>query len=265
EIVQPFANPQVGMVAATILARNRTACLVARLQSYEYLQSIFLGRMVSERLKILGIASGAFAAIRRAALQQVGGWDVGPPEDMDLTIRVRKAGYDVALAPFAVCYTDVPTTWKGLIRQRLRWDQGAVVRHFLRKHSDLLNPLCRNFRLSNLLMAIDQLLFEFLCPYFFFVYVVWMCLDPVENLSFVALALYLLSLKFELVQIVTLPFYSMDPRRDLAACAVFPLMPLYRLMLMVVRVVANSQELLWRRSFEDNFVPRHVREATWHW
>jgi cellulose synthase/poly-beta-1,6-N-acetylglucosamine synthase-like glycosyltransferase len=265
EIVQPFADPRVGIVSATVLARNRTACLVSRLQAYEYLQSIFLGRMVSDRLNILGIASGAFAAIRRQVLLNVGGWDVGPPEDMDLTIRVRKAAYDVAFAPFAVCYTDVPTTWKALVRQRLRWDQGAVVRHFLRKHADMLNPRSRGFRLSNLLMALDQLFLEFLAPYCFFVYVVWMCLRPVENLGFVMAGLYLLSLKLEFIQVATSAYYSMDLRRDLATCAVFPLMPIYRLMFMGVRLVANTQELFWRKSFEDNYVPRHVREATWHW
>jgi poly-beta-1,6-N-acetyl-D-glucosamine synthase len=265
EIVQPFANPRVGIVAATILARNRTAGLIARLQACEYLQSIFMGRRVLERLQILGIASGAFTAIRRSVLLQVGGWDVGPPEDLDLTLRVRKAGYDVALAPNAVCYTDVPTTLRGLVRQRLRWDQGSVVRHLLRKHADLWNPRCRNFRWQNLLMAFDQLLFEFLCPYLFLLYSAWLCLHPVANAGFVAFTLYLLAVVFELVHAATVTFYALDLRRDLATSLVLPIMPAYRLMLMGVRVVAHTQELLWRRSFQDNHVPKHVRNATWHW
>jgi hypothetical protein len=32
-----------------------------------------------------------------------------------------------------------------------------------------------------------------------------------------------------------------------------------------VRLVSNLQELLWRVSYEDNYVPKHVREATWKW
>ena len=54
-------------------------------------------------------------------------------------------------------------------------------------------------------------------------------------------------------------------RRDLAACLVFPLMPLYQVLMMGVRVIANTQELLSRRSFDDNYVPPHVRRATWRW
>ncbi|MGQ0636953.1 MAG: glycosyltransferase [Planctomycetaceae bacterium] len=265
EIVQPFADPQVGIVSATILARNAGCNLVTRIQAYEYLQSIFVGRMASERAKILGIASGAYAAVRRDVLVQVGGWDVGPPEDLDLTLRVRKAGYDVGLAPYAVCYTDVPATWKALIRQRFRWDQGAVVRCFMRKHSDLANLRNRNFRWENLLLTIDQWLFQFLCPYGFVLYVAWFLLHPLENPAFIVFGLYVMALLFELVQVATLAFYSTNLRRDLATSLVFPLIPFYQLLMMGVRVIANTQELLYRRSFDDNYVPQHVRRATWHW
>ena len=91
EIVQPFADPQVGAVAGTVLARNGGVNLVSQLQAAEYLRSIFLGRMLSSRLGILGIVSGAFGAFRREAIMATGGWDVGPGEDGDLVLRLRKS------------------------------------------------------------------------------------------------------------------------------------------------------------------------------
>ena len=52
--------------------------------------------MLAARLGMLGIVSGAFGAFRREALERVGGWDVGPDEDGDLTIRLHKIGYQIA-------------------------------------------------------------------------------------------------------------------------------------------------------------------------
>jgi cellulose synthase/poly-beta-1,6-N-acetylglucosamine synthase-like glycosyltransferase len=265
EAVQPFEDPRVGIVSATIAARNTWTSLATWAQAYEYLNSIFVGRMVSLRLGVLGIASGAFAAIRREALESSMAWDVGPPEDLDLTLRMRKSGWKIAFAPYAVCITDVPTTWKQLIRQRLRWDQGSVVRNHLRKHRDIGLPWRKNFRWRDLPLMLDNWFFQFVCPYLCVVYVVWVALSPTHDVLNVALSLYAVSLLFELVQIVTLLYYSRTPLEHLAVCAIFPLMPFYQFLMLGVRTIANTQELFWRKSFQDNYVPEHVRAATWHW
>jgi hypothetical protein len=94
---------------------------------------------------------------------------------------------------------------------------------------------------------------------------VWFVLHPLENPACIVFGLYVMALLFELMQVATLAFYSTNLRRDLATSLVFPLMPVYQLLMMGVRVIANTQELLYRRSFEDNYVPQHVRRATWHW
>jgi hypothetical protein len=51
-------------------------------------------------------------------LRRLGGWDVGPGLDGDLTLKVRKLGLKVVHAPDAVCYTNVPTSLSALARQR---------------------------------------------------------------------------------------------------------------------------------------------------
>ena len=140
EIVQPFQDPDVGVVSASILPRNPWSNIWTWMQSYEYLHTIVVGREVAQRFRVLSIASGAFAAIRREAMKRTGAWDVGPPEDFDLTLRILRSGFKIRFTRHAQCFTEMPTTLVGLIKQRMRWDQGAVVRNFLRKHFDMLQP-----------------------------------------------------------------------------------------------------------------------------
>ena len=71
------------MVSGSVQVRNSHTNLVTLLQAYEYRQGIFAGRIVADRLGLIGFASGAFAAMRREAMDKVQGWDVGPPEDLD--------------------------------------------------------------------------------------------------------------------------------------------------------------------------------------
>ncbi|MFT5095309.1 MAG: biofilm PGA synthesis N-glycosyltransferase PgaC, partial [Porticoccaceae bacterium] len=82
ECVQYFKDPEVGAVSATVFSRNPYVNLCTWMQAYEYLHAIFTGRMVAERFGILGITSGAFACLRREAVERTLGWDVGPGEDL---------------------------------------------------------------------------------------------------------------------------------------------------------------------------------------
>jgi cellulose synthase/poly-beta-1,6-N-acetylglucosamine synthase-like glycosyltransferase len=265
EIVQQFQDPRVGAVSGTVLARNAFSRLVTWLQAYEYLHGIFAGRILAARLGILGIVSGAFAAMRKAALDQVGGWDVGPGEDCDLTLRLRKAGYDIAFAPYAQCFTNVCPTWWALIKQRLRWDRGPV-RYKCRKHIDMACFWSRNFRVADFFILLDAWVFSVFRPYAIFVYsIIWLCFFPSSDLGYLLFAVYLGYLALHLMAILVALVYSNAPGRDLLLCAVWPLVPFYMLFLRVVRLIAVTQELFTRYSFQDNFVPYRVREKTWHW
>lgn len=126
EVVQPLSDPNVAAVSGNVMVRNTTSNLLTYLQSFEYLRSILVGRLFSGRMGILGIVSGAFGAFRRSALDRVGAWDVGPGEDEDIVLRLRKLGYRIEFAPRAECYTDVPETLKVLVKQRRRWEWAVV-------------------------------------------------------------------------------------------------------------------------------------------
>ena len=265
ECVQSFRDPAVGAVSGTVAARNPHVNLCTWLQAYEYIHSIFIGRMVADRIGVLGITSGAFACLRREAVLRTFGWDVGPGEDLDLTLRIRKLGYKVRCAPYADCRTDLPVKWRALWKQRLRWEEASVVRQHCRKHLDMADPGNAAFRWNNFLVSCEQILVNLVFGYVILFYLAWLCVHQPQHLIFVALTFYLWSALLELIHVLTLFYYSRNCIEHLVICLIFPLAPIYQVFLIANRIVAYTREIIWRTSFRDNFVPQHVRDATWKW
>lgn len=266
EIVQPLKDPHIGGVSATVLARNAFTNLITWFQAYEYLNTIFVGRRLMARLGILSIISGAFGAYRREIIERCGGADVELAEDMDLALRTRKAGYQIAFAPRAQCFTNVPATWGALFRQRTRWEESGIVRLLCRKHIDIAYWPRENFSWLNFLTLAEAWLFNVFCVVGIWAYAVWCLLTlRAEEVGMLLLTVYLCYVVFEAVQVLAVLFYSTDWRRDALACAVAPLAPCYQLFLFVARSRALVGELLIRESYENNHIPERVRNATWRW
>ena len=264
EIVQAFVDPKVAAVSGTVLVRKPFVNVLTWLQALEYYRCIFLGRMFTARLGILGIVSGAFGAYRRDAILQVGAWDVGPGEDGDLTLRLRRAGYDVAFAPYAQCFTNPVQEASRLSKQRRRWEW-AVVTLECRKHIEMANPFRADFRLSNFLMIVDRWIYSIFLQYAFLAYLVWFVTHLPSYAGNQLVLFYVAYLAMELLQLAILLYYCEDRRRVLLIGAIFPLMPFYYIWMRFVTLWAITEELLTRRSYKDNFVPEHVRKVTWHW
>ncbi|MFL5845927.1 MAG: glycosyltransferase [Solirubrobacteraceae bacterium] len=75
-----------------------------------------------------GYAQTANAAFRRAAFEQVGGFDEQPRSggDADLCFRVRDAGWEIVYRPEAMVVHRNRTTLKALLRQRARHGSGSA-------------------------------------------------------------------------------------------------------------------------------------------
>lgn len=264
ELIQPLKDPRVAAVSATVLAWNPFSSLCSWLQAYEYRQTIFISRMARGRTGVLGIVSGAFGAFRTDVLKQLGGWDVGPGEDGDLVLRIRKAGYEVEVAPYANCFTNVPTSWVRLFAQRCRWDR-TVITFECRKHNDMANPFSPNFRMSNLLLMLERWFFNVVCVYTFWLYGLWVVTVYPASAWKLLLLLYFCGLCVEGLQALALLFYSDRPRHDLALCLVLPFYPFYQVYMKAVNLFALTREIFFKASGDDNFVPLKVRQATWRW
>lgn len=114
--------------------------LVCRLQTIEYLRAFTSGRIGWSEAKSLMIISGAFGLFQKEALIEAGGYltssgvykkdTVG--EDMELVVRLtrlaleKKAPYRVSYVSNAYCYTELPSDWTTLLKQRNRWQRGLI-------------------------------------------------------------------------------------------------------------------------------------------
>jgi biofilm PGA synthesis N-glycosyltransferase PgaC len=256
ELLGYFADPRVGAVSGNLGVRNASASLIARHQAIEYAIGLSLGRCISDSLGTLTIVSGAFGAFRRAAVEQVGRQDVEVGEDADLTMKLRRAGWRIRFAPEAHALTDVPETVSAYIAQRLRWDRGLIT-IWLRKFRGALDPRQSTFRLIDVVAFVDVIGFQVLLALAFPVYLVWLYYYfggfagtiigatvlgyvVLNLLSFAAAAATGTQTPFRLV--IYLPLYTI----------------LQVSLLRVIRIIAIAQELIFRTSYRDPYVPARV-------
>jgi cellulose synthase/poly-beta-1,6-N-acetylglucosamine synthase-like glycosyltransferase len=116
------------------LAQVRTPhTLVENLQVLEYLRAFLGGRIGWSRLGMLLIISGAFGLFRRDAVVAAGGYDTGTVgEDAELVLRLHRHQRErgepcrISFFPDPICWTEVPASWRVLIRQRDRWQRGLI-------------------------------------------------------------------------------------------------------------------------------------------
>lgn len=257
-VVAPLSDPEVAAVSGNILVRNPTTGLVATFQAIEYLISISLGKQAADLIDQVVCVSGAFGAFRRTALASVNGLDVGGGEDLDLSLKLRKAGWKVRFEDSAICYTDVPDTLKVLTNQRFRWERDAV-RSRYRKHLDMLNPFSERFRVSEMIHEIDFIVFQIIGAVILPFYIIWLVLTYGElGLVFMAAAQLGLVVLDMLVFIVAA--LATPKAQTFGLIAYVPGYSLFNGVYMrFVRLAAYTQEWIFNASAGDNYVPEKVR------
>ena len=140
---------------------------LTRMQTLEYIRSFLLGRMAWSRLNGLLLISGAFGAFDKEIVIKCGGYNtktVG--EDMELIVRMRRymaenhLGYKITYIPDPLCWTEAPSNYKILGRQRNRWTRGTI--ETLRIHKKMFfNP---KYKLLGMLSYPYWFFFEQLAP-----------------------------------------------------------------------------------------------------
>jgi cellulose synthase/poly-beta-1,6-N-acetylglucosamine synthase-like glycosyltransferase len=126
KLVAHFGNPKVGAVAGNVKVGNRINTLT-KLQALEYIASQNLDRRAYAHINAVTVVPGAIGAWRREAVEAAGGYTSDTlAEDMDLTWRVRFAGWKIDNESDAVAYTEAPDTLKSFFKQRFRWTFGTL-------------------------------------------------------------------------------------------------------------------------------------------
>jgi cellulose synthase/poly-beta-1,6-N-acetylglucosamine synthase-like glycosyltransferase len=160
-MVRPFIQEEIKVIATGGVVRIANECefqngnlvkvnfpkgFFARHQVLEYLRAFLMGRMAWAEINGLMLISGAFGIFDKEIVIAVGGYNhktVG--EDMELVVRMRKymhktkQNYKVMFIPEPLCWTEAPSSYKILSRQRNRWTRGTIETIFM--HKDVLfNP-----------------------------------------------------------------------------------------------------------------------------
>jgi cellulose synthase/poly-beta-1,6-N-acetylglucosamine synthase-like glycosyltransferase len=257
-IIAPFADPGIGAVSGDIAPRNGATGFIARMQEIEYMLSISVSRRIAAGLGQVSCVSGAFGAFRRTALEQIGGCDVGGGEDLDVTLRMRSAGWRVTFASDATCYTDVPANLWALTRQRLRWERDAI-RLRLRKHREIVFASSPRRRFINAVHQWDFLIFELGASAIFPFYLVLM-FSLYGSLAVPILMAAQFGLLFIDAAILALAALIV-PRTGKLSCLLYiPGFSIYSGWIMrPVRLLAFAQEWFLFGSRRDNYVPAKVR------
>ena len=125
-LVRWFVDPEVGAVAGNAKVGNRVN-MITRWQALEYVVAQNLERRALAALGTLTVVPGAVGAWRRQLLRDLGGYPTDTlAEDQDLTIGLQRAGFHVRFDSSAIAWTEAPSTFGTLAKQRFRWAYGTL-------------------------------------------------------------------------------------------------------------------------------------------
>jgi len=261
-ILLPFyMYDNVGAVGGDVRVNNVEAGAVTYLQGFEYLKSISLGRFVASSLDVMRLISGAYGAFRKDILDRIGGWDVGPGLDGDITLKIRKLKYRVVFTIDSVCYTNSPTKFRALAKQRFRWDR-SIIRFRLRKHINIL--FNKNFDIHLKLAIIDNLAYNFLFDFFWLIYIIFVIINFNPYVGYILVTnilLYMVSNYIKFGIILLFIGNTLRPK-DYKMLLFIPLVPIYTgIFLKLVRIYAHIMELLFKVSYYDRWNPWKVSKV----
>lgn len=225
--------------------------LLTRLQTVEFTAIVGLLRRAQRVWGRLLTVSGVVTAVRVSAVFDVGGFSHDmDTEDIDLTWKLQRRHYDVRYEPRAIVWMRVPTTLRGLWRQRSRWARGLG--QVLRVHGP---GVLRSYRARRLWPTLVEAACSVLWAYAFVVMsAVWLLAALVRApLEVVTPFPGLWGMVIATVAVVQLTVgalldarYERSIRASLGYVVFYPLV--YWMLMAVVTVVNTPRALFGRRA-----------------
>lgn len=116
------------VAAVTGNPRIRTrSTLLGRIQVGEFSSIVGMIKRAQRSFGRLFTVSGVITAFRKSAVHEVGYWSPNMlTEDIDITWKLQRAGWDIRFEPNALVWILMPETLNGLWKQRLRWAMGGA-------------------------------------------------------------------------------------------------------------------------------------------
>lgn len=136
EIVRCFDDTRVAATTAA-MSVHKPGNIVQHMQNAEYIFGITLRHVLSS-VNGIYVTPGPFSFYRRSVIEELGGFREGhKTEDMEMALRIQRAGHWISNAHRARVYTKAPRTIPALIKQRTRWTTGFL-RNVLNEYRDLV-------------------------------------------------------------------------------------------------------------------------------
>jgi poly-beta-1,6-N-acetyl-D-glucosamine synthase len=251
--------------------------ILPRLQVLEYTRAFLLGRMAWSHLDGLMLISGAMGMFDRETVIQAGGYSIKTVgEDMELVLRMRrykaerKEKYEVTYIPDPLCWTEAPSDFKSLRKQRTRWTRGLI--ESLWSHRRLfMNP---SYGKLGVLGYPYWFFFEWLSPliaFSGFVYTIYLVISHKLNLPFfLLLFLFVYSLAVSLsvwaVLFEEITFHKYGRKRDvlrlLAAALAEPFFyPMHTLFALIGNIEALGGKQGWGKAKRSGFEKKKRKSA----
>jgi exo-beta-1,3-glucanase (GH17 family)/cellulose synthase/poly-beta-1,6-N-acetylglucosamine synthase-like glycosyltransferase len=132
DLAPQFLNPAVAVVQAPQDYRD-DAVNAFKAMCYEEYRGFFFIGMITRNDRNAIIQHGTMTMIRRAVLEEVGGWgEWCITEDAELGLRIFARGYEAVYVSKSYGQGLMPDTYDDYKKQRFRWAYGAV--QILRRH-----------------------------------------------------------------------------------------------------------------------------------
>lgn len=262
-----FDDPNVVGVAGCLRARNAASSLAARLQGLEYVLSIGASKTGLSEFNLVNNISGAFGIFRAAFIRNLGGWDTGTAEDLNMTMRIkqyfgRHPGLRIVFDPHAMGHTDVPASFKGFFRQRLRWD-GDLFYIYVRKFRHSFSPRLLGWR-TFLFTLLTGLLLQLVMPFVIVLYTLSLffrlSVGSILGILGFVYCIYLVALAFYLGLYVLA--VSERPKQDLVYFLYLPLFPFFALAARVHSAFAILTEVFTKSHLDSAMAPWWVLRNT---
>lgn len=248
EIVKPLSDPRVSAVSGNVMVlqgEHGANNLLVKLQAYEYLVSLELGRRFNALINTLLIISGAFGSFWKEHVVSLGQYDSDTiTEDFDITLKVRKLGKRLAFADKAVSWTFTPETWRDWRRQRTRWSRGQI--ESLWKHRNIF--FSRRFDLMLILAVYDMVIMDMLLLFIRLGWFSYIFIYMQQALLYIMLLSITIYLIIELIMVLTAE--TLSPRKRLLRnIYLVPIITLiYRPYYSIIRLKAYLEWITQKRS-----------------
>jgi len=125
KMVSALVDKQYGVAIGEVVVGN-TKTIIGRAQHFEYSVGFHVKR-AQHVFNSAYIFPGALTMFRKSVLQEIGEFtDYSSTEDLDISMRIKMAGYKITYVDSAICVTEGATNLKGLLNQRTRWRHGYI-------------------------------------------------------------------------------------------------------------------------------------------